>query len=96
MKLGYSWILGSIKGRGKYCRLCSGEELPRKTNKVNQPEPLGFSESEPPNKGHTESETRPPCTSLAYLKLGLHVGPEQMEQGLPQKLIPVHGICSST
>ena len=29
------------------------------------------------------------------MQLGLHVGPEQLEQGLSQKLLPAHGICSS-
>ena len=27
------------------------------------------------------------------MQLGLHVGPEQLEQGLSQKLLPVHRIC---
>jgi hypothetical protein len=30
------------------------------------------------------------------VQLGLRVGPEQLEQGLSQKLLPVCGICSSS
>ena len=33
--------------------------------------------------------------TFMYL-LDLHVGPEQLEQGLSQKLLPVCGICSSS
>ena len=29
------------------------------------------------------------------MQLGLHVDPKQLEQWLWQKLLPVHGICSS-
>ena len=36
-----------------------------------------------------------PGTYVANVQLGFHVGPEQLEQGLSQKLLPVCGICSS-
>lgn len=32
------------------------EELHRKSNRVNQPGPLGVSKTEPPTKEHTEAE----------------------------------------
>jgi hypothetical protein len=38
---------------------------------------------------------RPPSTHVADFQLCLHVGPEQLEQRLSQKLLPVHGFCSS-
>lgn len=48
---------------------------------------LGLSESEPPTKEHTRARPRPPC-SYVDVQLGLHVGPEQLEQGLSQELLP--------
>ena len=36
---------------------------------------------------------KPPCTYLIDVQLGLHAGPEQLEQWQSQKLLPVHGIC---
>jgi hypothetical protein len=39
---------------------------------------------------------KPPCTYLIDVQLGLHAGPEQLEQWQSQKLLPVHGICSSS
>jgi hypothetical protein len=62
--------------------------------RVNKPGPLGFSESEPPTKEHTQARPRPPGSYVADRQVGLHVGPEQLEQGLCQKLLPVHRICS--
>ena len=38
----------------------------------------------------------PPRTYVTDVQLGLHVGPKQLEQGLSQKLLPVHVICSSS
>ena len=32
----------------------------------------------------------------ADVQLGLHVGPEQLEWELSQKLLSVHGICSTS
>ena len=46
---------------------------------------MGLSESEPPTKEHTQAGPRSPCTYVADVHLGLHVGPEQLEQGLFQK-----------
>jgi len=57
---------------------------------------LGLSGSEPPIKEHTWAEPRPPCIYVADVQLGLYVGPTQLEQGLFQKLLPGHGICSSS
>jgi hypothetical protein len=39
---------------------------------------------------------RPPHSYAAYVQLGLHVGPEQLECGIYQKLLSIHGICSSS
>jgi hypothetical protein len=39
---------------------------------------------------------RPPCTYVTDVQLGLHVGPEQVEWGLSQKLLSVSGIYSSS
>ena len=63
------------------------KELHRKTNRVNQPGPLGFSEFGPPTKEHTQAEPRPPCTYVADVQLSFHVGPKQLEQGLPTKAV---------
>jgi hypothetical protein len=43
-------------------------------------------------KEHTWAGPRPPCSDV---QLGLHVGPEQLEWELSEKLLPVHGICST-
>jgi hypothetical protein len=37
----------------------------------------------------------PSYTYVAYVQLGLHVGPKQLEQGLSYKLLPVCGVHSS-
>lgn len=37
----------------------------------------------------------PPYIHVADVRLGLHVGPEQPEWWLSQKLLPVYGMCSS-
>jgi len=42
----------------------------------------------------TEDGPRPPCTYVAYVHLGLHVDPEQIEQELSQKLLQVYGVIS--
>ena len=52
--------------------------------------------AEPLNKKHTWAGPRPPLMYLVDVQLGLHVGPEQLEQGISQKLLPVCGICSSS
>jgi hypothetical protein len=57
---------------------------------------MDLSESEPPTREHTQAGPRPPRTYVAGVQLDLHVGPEQLEQGLSQKLLPVCGICSSS
>jgi hypothetical protein len=54
---------------------------------------LRLSESKPPTKEHPLAESRPRCLYVADVQLDLHVGPEQLEQGLSQKLLPVHRIC---
>ena len=33
----------------------------------------------------------PPCSYVADVQLGLHMGPKPLEQGLSQKLLPVRG-----
>lgn len=49
----------------------------------------GISESETPIKEQTQAAPRPPHTCVADVLLSLPVGPEQLEQGLSQKLLPV-------
>ena len=51
---------------------------------------------EPPTKEHTQAGPRPPHTHIADVQLGLHVGPKQLEWGLPQKLSHVHGTWSTS
>ena len=74
-----------------------GQELHRKTNRVNLTGPLGLSKAEPPTEEYTWSGPRPLlCTYVADVQPGLHVDPEQLEWGLFQKLFSVHGICYSS
>jgi hypothetical protein len=49
-----------------------------------------------PTKGQTQAGPRPPCTYIADVQPDHHVGPEQLELGLSQKLLPVCGICSTS
>ena len=49
-----------------------------------------------PTKEHTQAGPRPPRTYVADVQLDLHVGPEQLEQGLSQKLLLIREICSSS
>jgi hypothetical protein len=58
-------------------------------------DPWGLSEIETPTKEHILAEPRPPHTYVADVQLGLHVGPKQIEQGLSQKLLPMHAIYST-
>jgi hypothetical protein len=44
---------------------------------------------------HTWAKPQSLCTCAADVQLVLHVGPEQLEQGLSQKLLLVCGMCSS-
>jgi hypothetical protein len=53
---------------------------------------FGVSETEPPAKQHRQAGPSPPHTYVADAQLGLHVGPEQLEQELSLKLLSVHGI----
>jgi hypothetical protein len=56
-----------------------------------------LSESEPTTKEHTGLDLGIPAYMyVADVQLGLHVYPEQLEQGLSPKLLPVCGICSSS
>ena len=56
-----------------------------------------LSESEPTTKEHTGLDLGIPAYMyVADVQLGLHVGPEQLEQGLSQKLLPAHAVCSSS
>jgi hypothetical protein len=45
---------------------------------------------------YTQAGPMLPCTYVADVQLGCYMGPEQPEQGLLQKLLPVCGICSSS
>jgi hypothetical protein len=51
---------------------------------------------EPLTKEHTQAGPRSHYTYIVEVRLGLPVGPEQLEQGLFQKLLPVCGIYSSS
>ena len=44
-----------------------------------------LSETESPTKELIQSGPRPPCTYVADMQVGLHVGSKQLEQGLSQK-----------
>ena len=62
----------------------------RSTESTKSPGLLGISEIEPLAKNHTcAGPSSPATTYVADVKLGLHVGPEQLEQGLSQKLFVV-------
>jgi hypothetical protein len=50
-----------------------GQELHRKTKRVNLPGPSGLSESETTTKEYTRVEPRPPHTYVADVQLGLRV-----------------------
>jgi len=52
-------------------------------------------ENEPPTKDHTWDGLKSPCMYVAQGQFGLHMGPEQLEQGISQMLVPVHGLYSS-
>lgn len=45
---------------------------------------------------HSQAGPRPLCLYVADMQLDLHVSPEQVEQGLSQKLLSVHDICSTS
>jgi hypothetical protein len=55
-----------------------------------------ISEFEILSKEHTQAGPRPLHTYLADVHLGHYVGPEQLEQGLSQTLLPICGISSSS
>jgi hypothetical protein len=40
----------------------------------------GFQSFEPSTKAHTWAAPKPPCTHVADVHLGLHVGPKQLKQ----------------
>ena len=54
----------------------------------------GFSQFEPPVEELSWGGPRSTHTYVADIQLEFHVVPEQLEQGLTQKLLPVCGICS--
>lgn len=66
----------------------------RQKDQQNQPVSSELLETEPPSKELTEP--RPPHTYVAGVQLDVHVGPEQMDLGLSQKLVAVPGIYSSS
>ena len=70
----------------------SSTGIPTESTNLN----LRLSESEPPTKEHTWAGSKPFCSDVADMQPGLHVGPEQLEWGLSQKLLPVRGICSTS
>jgi hypothetical protein len=58
--------------------------------------PLGLSASELPTKENIWAGPRTTYTYVADVQFSLHEGPEQLERGLSQKLLPVWGICSTS
>ena len=54
-----------------------------------------LSESEPSTEEYKWAGPRTMPTFVADVQLKIHVGGEQLEQGVPQKLLPVNGRCSS-
>ena len=53
------------------------------------------SDSEPPNKEHTWTGPTPPLLIyVADVQLDLHMGPEQLEQGISQKMLLISRVCS--
>lgn len=52
-----------------------GWKLHKKTNRVNQPGPLGPSETELPTKGHTHVRPRPPYSYVGEGQLSFYVVP---------------------
>jgi hypothetical protein len=77
--------------------LWAPKEIGRPTESTNLG-PWGTKETEPPSKEHIETGPRPrypspqpPHTHTADVQLGLHVGPEQLEQELSQKLLMTVG-----
>jgi hypothetical protein len=67
----------------------------RPTQSINL-DPWRVSGTELPTKKHTWTGPRPPCSYVADVQLGLHVGPEQLERELSSKQLAVCGICSSS
>jgi hypothetical protein len=57
-------------------------------------DPWGSQSLNAPTKDHTWAGPRPPHSYVADVQLGLYVGPEKLEQGLSQKLLPVCEMCS--
>ncbi|GAB1293988.1 Beta-galactosidase [Apodemus speciosus] len=68
-------LLGNLE-----CWLFSHGHLPAPTI----PRPLGISETELSTQEHTLTGPGPPCTHVADVQLGLHVGPDRLEQGLSE------------
>ena len=61
------------------------------------PDPYRFqSLNHQPKNIHRLDLGLPAHIYVADVQLELHVGPEQLEWGLSQKLLPVCGICSSS
>ena len=55
----------------------------RPTTESTKLDPWGSQRLNPPAKDHTKARAyKAPCTYVADMQLGLHVGPEQLEQGL--------------
>lgn len=66
----------------------------RQEDQQDQPVFSELSEAEPPSK--ELAEPRSPCTYVADVQLDVHVGPEQMDLGISQKLVAVPWIYSSS
>ena len=62
--------------------------------RVNQPEPLGLSETEQPNKRSYTGLTWTSWWYVADVQLGLYVGAKQLEWDLSLKLLLISEICS--
>jgi hypothetical protein len=72
------------------------EDQPGKDQQTQLTWTLGTLRVRTTNQRTYRAGPRPPHTYVADVQLGLHMDPEQLEQGLSLKLLPVHGICSSS
>ena len=54
-------------------------------------DPWRLSETEPPIKEHTQAGPSLGAAYVACVQLRFHMGPQQLEQGLSPKLLPLFG-----
>jgi hypothetical protein len=71
-------------------------ELHRKTNRVKEPILLGALKDWVTNQRTHTGWTKAPGTYVADVQLSVHVGPQQLNQGVSLKFLPVCGILFPT